>query len=389
MTAPVGLGMVGCGGFGAFTLAVYTSMPDVRVFAVTDVDAAACEAAAERCRARAYPDLESLLADRAVDLVVIATPPWLHGPQALAAAEAGRHLFVEKPLATDQATAERLLVVVGERGLRLSVDYVLRHVPLYRTLRVLTESGLLGAVTHISLENHASNEALHADHWFWDRMQSGGIFVEHGVHFFDLASKLAGSRPALVSGCAHTMADGRQNRVQASVGYANGVLASFYHAFDRPAFLERTALRVTMECGSARAFGWIPERLDVEGVVPAGRRGELAELLGAELEVVDTPAPPSTPSVPPGMLVRATLRRPDRTADYADAVRAGMADLVHAIHDPHYTAEVTPEDAFESLRLALAAQQAVDTRQIVFWDRTQAETVQRYDRVEPPVLPHI
>jgi predicted dehydrogenase len=93
--------MVGCGGFGAFTLAVYTSMPDVRVFAVTDVDAAACEAAAERWRARAYPDLESLLADRAVDLVVIATPPWLHGPQALAAAEAGRHLFVEKPLATD------------------------------------------------------------------------------------------------------------------------------------------------------------------------------------------------------------------------------------------------------------------------------------------------
>ena len=44
MTAPLGLGMVGCGGFGAFTLAVYTSMPDVRVFAVTDVDAAAREA---------------------------------------------------------------------------------------------------------------------------------------------------------------------------------------------------------------------------------------------------------------------------------------------------------------------------------------------------------
>jgi predicted dehydrogenase len=281
MTVPLGLGMVGCGGFGAFSLAVYTSMPGVRVVAVTDSDVAARDAAAKRCRARAYPNLASLLADQAVDLIVIATPPWLHGPQALAAAEAGKHLFVEKPLATNLATAERLLTVVGERGLRLSVDYVLRHVPLYRTLCALTERGLLGAVTHISLENHASNEALHTGHWFWDRTQSGGIFVEHGVHFFDLASKLAGSRPTLVSGCARALADGRQNRVQASVGYANGVLASFYHAFDRPALLERTALRVTMERGSARAFGWIPERLAVEGVVPTGRRGELADLLGA------------------------------------------------------------------------------------------------------------
>jgi predicted dehydrogenase len=362
--------MVGCGGFGAFTLAVYTSMPDLCVVAVTDVDAAARAAAAERCRARAYPDLESLLADPAVDLVVIATPPWLHGPQALAAAEAGRHLFVEKPLATDQATAERLLVAVVERGLRLSVDYVLRHVPLYRTLCALTERGLLGAVTHISLENHASNEALHPGHWFWDRTQSGGIFVEHGVHFFDLAGKLAGSQPALVSGCAHTMADGRQNRVQASVGYANGVLASFYHAFDRPAVLERTALRVTMERGSASAFGWIPEQLDVVGVVSADRRGELAELLGAELVVVDTPAPPGISGGTPGTLVRAALRRPDRTADYADAVRAGMADLVRAIRDPRYTTAVTLQDVFESLRLALAAQQAVDTGQIVLWERT-------------------
>src|SRR6266508_709243 len=106
MTAPLGLGMVGCGGFGAFTLAVYTSMPDVRVFAVTDVDAAAREAAAERCRARAYRDLASLLAGRTVVPVIIATPPWLHAPEALAAAEAGRNMFVEKPLETAEATAE-------------------------------------------------------------------------------------------------------------------------------------------------------------------------------------------------------------------------------------------------------------------------------------------
>ncbi len=360
MIKPLGLGIVGCGDFGLFSSDVYASMPQVRIVAVTDTDITRRATAASRYNARAYTALSELLADPQVSIVVIATPPWLHGPQAIAAADAGKHIFVEKPLATTRRDADALQTRVQSNKLHLSIDYVLRHVPLYDILRRVVKSGLLGNVTYTSLENNASNEALHSQHWFWDRSRSGGIFVEHGVHFFDLCAQLSGSLPVEVSGYTHTGIDGRQDRVLAAVRYANGMLANFYHAFDRFAILEHTVLRVVMERGSATAYGWIPQRLGVEGMLPPHHYTALAELLGTDLELREMPAPVGVTGSTPGILVHATLLRADRAADYANAVRTGMADFVRSIHDPEYTPEVTLQDAYNSLRLALTVQSSID-----------------------------
>lgn len=360
MTETLGVGIVGYGVFGEISGDQYASIPGLRIVAVADSDQGRQQAAVQRFAARGYDDLTHLLADPAVDIVVINTPPWLHGPQALQAANAGKHLFVEKPLATSRAEAQAILQVVHERGLQLSVDYVMRHIPLYTTLRALAQSDLLGAVTYMALENHASNEALHASHWFWDRAKSGGIFVEHGVHFFDLCNQLSGGAAERVSGFAHMGADGRQDRVLASVQYANGVMGTFFHGFDRRAILERTRLRVTLERGMVQAFGWIPERMEIEGIVPDGRADELARLLGVAVQSVALPAPPGVPGGTPGTIVTATLVRPDRTADYATAIRAGMAELVRAIREPGFVCQVTPADGYASLALALAAQESID-----------------------------
>jgi len=356
----LGLGVVGCGDFGLFSSDVYASMPQVRLVAVTDTDITRRNTAESRYKVRAYAFLSELLADPQVDIVVIATPPWLHGPQAIAAADAGKHIFVEKPLATTREDADTLQTLVQSNKLRLNIDYVLRHVPLYDTLRRVVKSGLLGNVTYTSLENNASNEALHSQHWFWDRSRSGGILVEHGVHFFDLCTQISGSYPVEVSGYAHTEFDGRQDRVLASVRYANGMLANFYHAFDRSAILEHTVLHVVMERGSATAYGWIPQRLEVEGTLPPHHYTALAELLGTELELREVPAPDGVTGSTSGTLARATLLRSDRASDYAHAVRTGMADFVRSIHEPEYTPEVTIQDAYNSLRLALTAQASID-----------------------------
>jgi predicted dehydrogenase len=365
MTEPLGLGIIGYGSFGAFTADVYASMSQLRIVAVTDTDAKRREAAAARYHALSYTDETLLLADPRVDLVAIATPPWLHGAQAIAAVRAGKHIFIEKPLATTREESEALLMEVQSRGLRLGIDYVLRYVPLYATLHALITSNLLGAVSYMALENNASNEALHPRHWFWDRTRSGGIFVEHGVHFFDLCTFLSGSHPQTIAGSAYTASDGRQERVLAMVRYSSGALATFYHAFDRPAILERTVLRVVMERGIATAHGWIPERLDVEGAVAPEQYGPLATLLGTELEISEIPAPQGITGGTAGTLVRATLRRKDRTVDYVEAVRAGMTDFVRSIREPSYTPVVTMQDAYNSLLLALSAQASADTGQIV------------------------
>ena len=83
--------------------------------------------------ASVYGDFEALLADPAVDIVHIGTPPFLHGPMARRAAERGKHVFVEKPLATTLEDAQGAIDAARlGSGVQLSIDYVLRHHPLHR-----------------------------------------------------------------------------------------------------------------------------------------------------------------------------------------------------------------------------------------------------------------
>jgi predicted dehydrogenase len=369
----LGLGIVGYGHFGEFTGDVYADIPGVRIAGVVDSDTQRRQLAVSHLGARAYEHIAELLLDPSIDIVVLNTPPWLHGQQALAAARAGKHLFIEKPMATSNEEADELVRLAAERNLQISVDYVMRHVPLYDRLRALVDSELFGAITHIALENNASNEALGPDHWFWDHAKSGGILVEHGVHFFDLCSQLTGNQANSVTGYGHTAADGRQDRVLAAVRYANGILGMFYHAFDRRAIVERTVLRVTFERGSAAAYGWIPERLEIEGIVTHDTKEKLAALLGTTLTTEERAAPPGVPGGTDGLIGHTILVRPDRTADYAAAVRAGMEDVIRAIREPGRPPQVTAENGRASLQLALAAQQAIDSGHAVAVPRTDLD----------------
>jgi predicted dehydrogenase len=367
MSNPVktlGLGMIGCGGFAEFTLGIFADMPELRIAALTDRNAARAEQMAQRYHAPVLADDMAVIGDPSVDLVVIATPPAFHGPQTLAALRAGKHVFVEKPLATSLDEANAILEALRQAPqLRLGINYILRWVPLYDTLRALVASDLLGGITYMSLENHASNEALGDEHWFWDRSLSGGIFVEHGVHFFDLCNNLVGTPTRRVEAVAHQSGH-RQDRVLSTVEYANGTLASFYHGFDRRAVIERTTLHLTFERGQVMAYGWIPDRLEVEcmalGDVEEFSRS-LSAVLGAAVETVHAPAPPGVPGGTAGVLARATVTRPDRTADYGHGVRAGIADLVRAILDPAHLMRVPPQDAYNSVKLALDSQAALQT----------------------------
>ena len=63
-----------------------------------------------------------------------------------------------------------------------------RYNPLYEVVNKIVKEKILGNFLHGFFENYASDENLNADHWFWDETKSGGIFIEHGVHFFDMFS---------------------------------------------------------------------------------------------------------------------------------------------------------------------------------------------------------
>ncbi len=104
--------MIGCGGFGLFSLQQFTQVPGIKFVAMAGTHRPAALAAAARFGVENDDDLDKLFHRDDVELVYIATPPFLHYPQALAALEAGKHVIVEKPLAHDGRPGRR----VGGQG---------------------------------------------------------------------------------------------------------------------------------------------------------------------------------------------------------------------------------------------------------------------------------
>ncbi|MFQ6102567.1 MAG: Gfo/Idh/MocA family protein [Anaerolineae bacterium] len=365
---PLGLGLIGYGGFGSFCMDVYAAMPDLRVMAVADVDETRREEAARRSGARPYADAADLLAAPDVDIVVISTPPHTHAPLSLAAARAGKHVFCEKPLALSLDESDAVIAAAAQHHVHLTVDYVLRHNPLNRRLRTLLRSGVLGPLLHISLENLATDEALKPGHWFWDPACSGGIWVEHGVHFFDLFGWLSGERAQAVAALAHTRPDGCRDRVWAVVRYSGDVVATYHHAFTQPARFEQTTIRLACARGYATLYGWIPTRLVVDALLDDEGLEGLRRWAGAEPEIIERYTGAATEGWALGAPYRATVRaRAELTlpqgkqAVYRDSVRVGMQDLIAAIRDPQHTPEVTAADGRNSLAVALAATRAAET----------------------------
>lgn len=365
---PLGLGLIGYGGFGRFCLEVYAAMPDLRVVAVADVDAARRQEAAERYGARPYADAADLLAAPDVDIAAICTPPYTHALLSIAAARAGKHIFCEKPLALSLEEADAAIAAAAQSNVCLTVDYVLRHNPLTRRLCILLRLGVLGPLLHMSLENQATDEHLRPGHWFWDAARSGGIWVEHGVHFFDLFGWLSGQQARAVAAVARTRPDGCRDRVWAIVRYSGGLVATYQHAFTQAARFERTTIRLACARGYATLYGWIPTRLVVEALLDDQRMEALRRWAGVEPEIVERYTGAAAEGWAFGAPYRAAVRArveltlPEgKQAVYRHSIRAGMQDFIAAIRDPQHSPEVTAIDGRNSLAVALAATRAAET----------------------------
>ncbi|MFF4915054.1 Gfo/Idh/MocA family protein [Streptomyces tendae] len=263
-TAPLGLGLVGCGGFGAFLLDAVADLPGLRPVAVADPDPRRAAALGRRHGVPALAGLDELLAREEVAVVAVATPPAAHAATATAALCAGRHVFCEKPLATTARDAEAVAEEAERAGRVLVVDHVLRYNPLLRAVERLIGEALLAPPRRFLFENDASDEDLGPDHWFWDREHSGGTFVEHGVHFFDAARALLGSDPLSVRATAvRRPGGGPVDMVSADVLHPGGVLASHLHSFTHAHRCERQLMRLDHGFAETRIEGWIPVRAEI------------------------------------------------------------------------------------------------------------------------------
>jgi predicted dehydrogenase len=116
--------------------------------AIVDFDPQAAEAGAKALCVRAA-GFDEVLADRAIDGISLASPAVLHFSQAKAALEAGKNVFVEKPLALDVGEAEALCALARERSRVLMVGHLLQYHPIYVRLRGMVEEGELGRLRYV------------------------------------------------------------------------------------------------------------------------------------------------------------------------------------------------------------------------------------------------
>lgn len=262
------IGIVGAGGFAQFAAKAFLHLEGVRISAVTDTNPDAARALAKDTEAREYADLPSLLREAPVDLIYIATPPFLHYPQSKQALEAGKHVICEKPAALKTAEAEELARYAESRNLLYTVNLMQRYNPLYEVVKTIIAEKWLGDFVHGFFENYANDTALVREHWFWDEEKSGGIFIEHGVHFFDMFSGWLGEGELLSAlqlqrtGVEPAIVD----RVQATVLYPGGIV-NFYHGFNQPKELDRQELRLQFDRGDITLYEWVPVKIRLHGML--------------------------------------------------------------------------------------------------------------------------
>jgi myo-inositol 2-dehydrogenase / D-chiro-inositol 1-dehydrogenase len=190
------IGIIGCGRVtNALHLPALRHVPEARVLAVADVDAGRLQRMADAHGIPArHADYRALLDDGAIDAVAVCVPARDHVELALAALDAGKHVFVEKPLALSLADADRLVDRAAHSDRVAMVGFNLRWHPLVRQASRLITAGALG---EISLFRSAmtSSTRLQPDSASWrlSRAEGGGTFLEQGVHHFDLCRVLPGT----------------------------------------------------------------------------------------------------------------------------------------------------------------------------------------------------
>lgn len=372
------IGVVGAGGFANFAARCFVDVEGISVVAVADTDAAAAAKMAETFGAKSFSNIEELLADPAVDLVYIATPPSLHFEQSRLALLSEKHVICEKPAALTTRQAEHLSEIAKCRGILYVVNLMQRYNPLFSIVKHVVSGKLLGDFLHGFFENYASDEFLDQNHWFWDTSLSGGIFIEHGVHFFDLFSGWLGEGEVLYSakwnrpGCEGTKV---LDRVMAIVNYRDGPV-SFYHGFDQPKVLDRQEMRLQFERGDITLYGWVPVRMKLTGLLDGAIISRIESLFesaefkpqsGGSVDSAIQPAEGDHPIVHSGervakgrfkeicydFLGTVNYGNEDRKMSvYADLLKRMIADQKAWIEDKLSERMIDERNAVESLRVA-------------------------------------
>ena len=229
MADRIGVGLIGSQFISTIHAEALKSVPDAQVLAVmSPTDGHARDLAAKYGIPRHCTDLDELLAMDSIDMVIVGVPNHLHCEITLAAAGAGKHVVMEKPLCLNLAEADRMIAACKQGNVKLMYAEELCFTPKYVRLKGLLDEGALG--TPVLLKQSEKHDGPHAPH-FWDVERSGGgVTMDMGCHAIQFFRWLNGRNPitsvyAQMTTSVHTEKTRGDDNAIIILEFANGVLA--------------------------------------------------------------------------------------------------------------------------------------------------------------------
>jgi len=205
---PIGVGFLGCGRISTLHILGYRGLPMARVVAVCDKNAKLAKArAAEWGVEKVYTRPEQLFEDPAVDMVEVLLPHDLHCAMTVAAARAGKHVSVQKPMACSLEECDEMIDATRRSGVLLRVYEQFVFYPPYVKAKQIIDSGQIGEPVMMRLHynggdlRHGWKVPLSA--WLWRltprRCGGGPVVFDHGYHLWSLARWIMGTPKSIVA----------------------------------------------------------------------------------------------------------------------------------------------------------------------------------------------
>lgn len=321
MTHPLRVGLIGTGLMGHTHARAWRQRPGV----LTSVLASNPQARgfAQTFNLTPHESIEHLL--DGVDLVDICTPTPAHAVYAVQAAQAGRHVICEKPIALTLADADAMISACETAGVRLFIAHVLRFFPQYTAAHAQVQAGAIGKPRVLRLSRVSSPPT--AGSWLLDESQSGGVPLDLMIHDLDYARWIAGDVQSVYA--AESRAQGKV-AVQATLSHQSGAISLIEGGWAAPEGVFRTSIDIA---GTSGVIEWSSD-------APAPLRQHGAPLPAQKQEGAALPALEGDPYAV-------------QLWHAYDAMQHGTPFLV------------TAQDARAALALALAVGQSIQTGQAV------------------------
>ncbi|MCC7352453.1 MAG: Gfo/Idh/MocA family oxidoreductase [Anaerolineae bacterium] len=229
---PLRVGMIGCGEWGRWHMDVMPHLPELRVRGYADINEAAAQSFLRKYGGDyATTDPQHVFDDPDIDFVMICTWHNTHRPLTVAAAAAGKHIFLEKPMALTLADCRAIGETVARAGVQMVLGYKFRFAPYVLRAREFLPRPLLtvGQIMDLRWADEG---------WFQDPVIGGGNVLSQGCHIFDLVCYLHGREPVRVAAAGGALTHPGNPLVDtlaASITFADGSIASAVAADAGPA----------------------------------------------------------------------------------------------------------------------------------------------------------